>query len=104
MAGVVAGVVVGVVAVVGVLDEDVVGVLLDELELVDDEVVELGVVVGELLVDELLVCGSARTNVTFLLASFPAAFFTVRVKLCCSFEQLNGSDAFVDDVGTPLPS
>ena len=92
-------------AVVGVLG-GVVGVL--DVELLDDvageERVVDGVVVGELLVDELLVSGRARTNVTFLLTKSPAAFFTVSMKVCCAAEQLNGREAFVDDVGTPLPS
>ena len=86
-----AGVVAGVLLAVGVLAEEVAGVLLDdELDVVldededeDEEVVVGGVVVGG--VDEVLVSdaggsGSARTKVTFrLTAGVPVAFFTVSV-------------------------
>lgn len=63
------------------LDDEVVGVLLVEL----DEEVEVaedvdGVVVTLVLVCELLVCASARTNVTVrLTVGVPVAFLTVNV-------------------------
>ena len=71
------GAVVGVLGgVVGVFDVEALGGVLGEVA--DDEV-EVVDVVGALLVDELLGSGSSRTRVSFLLTSWPAAFFTVSV-------------------------
>ena len=72
---------------VGALEDELVGVVLELLDDDDDEEVDAVVddedvdgVDDELLVDELLVCGSARTKVTVrLTAGAPVAFFTVSV-------------------------
>lgn len=83
--------------------DEVVGVLLglvDELVVLEDDVD--GVVDG--LVCELLVSGSARIRVIVRLVDRPAAFCTVRVKVCLAAEQANGRYSVEDDVGTPAPS